>query len=72
MASGGNRDLFYDDIVKLSSKNEIILIDVREPAEIQETGKLPGSTHIPCNYLHCIVVSTQFLACHAGVFLNLT
>ncbi|XP_026285471.1 rhodanese domain-containing protein CG4456 isoform X3 [Frankliniella occidentalis] len=47
VASTMGRDLTYDDIVKLSSKNEIILIDVREPAEIQETGKLPGSTHIP-------------------------
>ena len=47
MSSTSNRDLFYDDIIKLSSKKEITLIDVREPAEIQETGKLPGSTHIP-------------------------
>ncbi|XP_034244033.1 thiosulfate sulfurtransferase/rhodanese-like domain-containing protein 3 isoform X2 [Thrips palmi] len=47
MSSTGSRDLHYDDIVSLSSKKEIILIDVREPDEIQETGKLPGSTHIP-------------------------
>lgn len=43
MTSGGSRNLNYDDIVKLSSQKEIILIDVREPAEIQETGILPGS-----------------------------
>lgn len=56
MASAGSRDLHYNDIVSLSAKNEIILIDVREPAEIQETGKLPGSTHIPCNYLLCNLI----------------
>lgn len=47
MASAASRDLHYKDIVELSAQKKIILIDVREPAEIQETGKLPGSTHIP-------------------------
>ncbi|XP_069699785.1 rhodanese domain-containing protein CG4456-like isoform X3 [Periplaneta americana] len=41
------KDLAYDDVVELKRKNEIILIDVREPSEIKETGKLPGSVHIP-------------------------
>jgi rhodanese-related sulfurtransferase len=41
------KDLSYNDIVELTKKNEILLIDVREPAEIQETGKIPGSVLIP-------------------------
>jgi rhodanese-related sulfurtransferase len=45
------KDLSYDDIIKLKQKNEIILIDVREPSEIEETGKLPGSIHIPRKFL---------------------
>lgn len=46
------KDLSYNDIVELKQKNKIILIDVREPAEIQETGLIPGSVHIPCKFLH--------------------
>ncbi|XP_023703066.1 thiosulfate sulfurtransferase/rhodanese-like domain-containing protein 3 isoform X2 [Cryptotermes secundus] len=45
------QDLFYDDIIALKQRNEIILIDVREPSEIQETGILPGSVHIPLGEL---------------------
>ncbi|PSN51408.1 hypothetical protein C0J52_05437 [Blattella germanica] len=41
------KDLCYDDIIHLTKKKEIILIDVREPSEIKETGQLPGSIHIP-------------------------
>ncbi|KAJ9584721.1 hypothetical protein L9F63_020926, partial [Diploptera punctata] len=41
------KDLCYEDIIHLTKKNEIILIDVREMSEIKETGKLPGSIHIP-------------------------
>lgn len=46
------QDLFYDDIIALKQRNEIILIDVREPSEIKETGILPGSVHIPRKFLH--------------------
>ncbi|KDR12490.1 thiosulfate sulfurtransferase/rhodanese-like domain-containing protein 3 [Zootermopsis nevadensis] len=45
------KDLSYEDIIELKQKNEIILIDVREPSEIEETGKLPGSVHIPLGEL---------------------
>ena len=41
------KDLCYEDVIELTKKNEIILIDVREPSEVKETGKLPGSVHIP-------------------------
>jgi rhodanese-related sulfurtransferase len=46
------KDLLYDDIIALKRRNEIILIDVREPSEIKETGILPGSVHIPRKFLH--------------------
>lgn len=46
------KDLSYNDIVELKQKNKIILIDVREPVEIQETGLIPGSVHIPRTFLH--------------------
>jgi rhodanese-related sulfurtransferase len=45
------KDLSYEDVIELKQKNEIILIDVREPSEIEETGKLPGSVNIPRKYL---------------------
>ncbi|XP_059474856.1 thiosulfate sulfurtransferase/rhodanese-like domain-containing protein 3 [Neocloeon triangulifer] len=44
-------DLSYDDIIDLKAKDQIVLVDVREPKEIQETGKLPGSIHIPLGEL---------------------
>jgi rhodanese-related sulfurtransferase len=46
------KDLSYDDITALKQRNEIILIDVREPSEIKETGRLPGSVHIPRKFLN--------------------
>jgi rhodanese-related sulfurtransferase len=52
MSSGGDRkvDLTYDEIVDLKSRDEIILVDVRDNNEIEETGQLPGSIHIPREY----------------------
>ncbi|KAF4527702.1 hypothetical protein B566_EDAN016369 [Ephemera danica] len=47
MASERNVNLSYEEVLELKAKNEIILVDVREPSEIQETGKLPDSIHIP-------------------------
>jgi len=46
------KDLSYNDIVDLKQVNKIILIDVREPAEIQETGLIPGSFNIPRKFSH--------------------
>jgi len=45
------KDLSYNDIVDLKQMNKIILIDVREPAEIQETGLIAGSFNIPLGEL---------------------
>lgn len=55
------KDLSYEDIIELKQKNEIILIDVREPSEIEETGKLPGSVHIPRKFLTFTVSVTGYM-----------
>lgn len=40
-------DINYNDLRKAQSDDSILIIDVREKEEIDETGKLPGSIHIP-------------------------
>lgn len=37
----------YNDILQAQQDNSLLIIDVREQSEINETGKLPGSIHIP-------------------------
>ncbi|XP_065359554.1 rhodanese domain-containing protein CG4456-like [Calliphora vicina] len=37
----------YEEIKKLTDHSEQLLIDVREPKELQETGKIPTSINIP-------------------------
>lgn len=36
---------------KLESKNKPIIVDVREAAEIKESGAIPGAIHIPMAHL---------------------
>ncbi|XP_011502123.1 PREDICTED: heat shock protein 67B2-like [Ceratosolen solmsi marchali] len=45
--SSENLHVNYYDIVKAQKDENILIIDVRENYEIEETGKLPGSVHIP-------------------------
>ncbi|KZC13850.1 PREDICTED: thiosulfate sulfurtransferase/rhodanese-like domain-containing protein 3 [Dufourea novaeangliae] len=49
MAEGDKKDLsvYYKDILEAQKDNNVLIIDVREQNEINETGKLPGSIHIP-------------------------
>ncbi|XP_076292163.1 rhodanese domain-containing protein CG4456 [Lasioglossum baleicum] len=49
MAEGDAKqmNLEYNDIVKAQKNDNVLIIDVREQSEIDETGKLPGSIHIP-------------------------
>ncbi|XP_037816091.1 rhodanese domain-containing protein CG4456-like [Lucilia sericata] len=37
----------YEEIKKLTNQSAELLIDVREPKELQETGKIPNSINIP-------------------------
>lgn len=38
---------YYDEIKTLPSHPEKLLIDVREPLELQETGRIPTSINVP-------------------------
>lgn len=40
-------DVTYTELLVLQKKDGVCIVDVREAAEIAETGKLPGSIHIP-------------------------
>lgn len=47
------KDLHWSEIdtpefVQLVEEGQIQLFDVREPAELEETGRIPGSVNIPC------------------------
>ncbi|XP_011305586.1 heat shock protein 67B2 isoform X2 [Fopius arisanus] len=37
----------YEGLLKAQKDHQVLIIDVREQKEIDETGKLPGSIHIP-------------------------
>lgn len=43
----------YDEVRKVSEQpgDQILLIDVREPQELNKTGNLPNSINIPCMYI---------------------
>ncbi|XP_078046900.1 rhodanese domain-containing protein CG4456 isoform X2 [Augochlora pura] len=49
MAEGDVKDLIvhYKDVIEAQKNDSVLIIDVREQNEIDETGKLPGSIHIP-------------------------
>lgn len=38
----------YEEVKDLPNHPEILLIDVREPHELVETGQIPTSINIPC------------------------
>lgn len=38
----------YEEIKKLPGKSDTVLIDVREPQELKDTGVVPTSINIPC------------------------
>lgn len=42
--------LDYKALKERIERNSIHLIDVREPNEVNETGVIPGSIHIPCKW----------------------
>lgn len=42
-------NLDYEDILKAQKDDSVLIVDVREDDEIKETGKLPGSIHVPSN-----------------------
>lgn len=41
----------YDYVKQATANNSTLIIDVREPREIVEHGKIPNSVNIPCKLL---------------------
>ena len=39
--------LEVDDVVKLLGNEEVILVDLRDPRELEREGKIPGAFHCP-------------------------
>ncbi|OAD55929.1 Heat shock protein 67B2 [Eufriesea mexicana] len=42
-----SHNIDYNELLKAQKDSSVLIIDVREKEEIDETGKLPGSIHIP-------------------------
>jgi len=42
-----NLTVSYEEILEAQNDDNILIIDIREHSEIRQTGKLPGSIHIP-------------------------
>ena len=40
----------YEDVKKGLEEHTFLLIDVRNPEELQTHGRIPGSFNIPCKY----------------------
>ncbi|CAH1154777.1 unnamed protein product [Phaedon cochleariae] len=46
----------YDEVKKVGLENkEVLIIDVREPKELQETGVIPGSINIPLGDIQSVL-----------------
>lgn len=43
-------DVNYEQLLDAQKDCDILIVDVREHAEINKTGALPGSIHIPSDY----------------------
>lgn len=41
----------FDEFKQLTKDKSTIVIDVREPEELKETGVIPGSINVPCKQL---------------------
>lgn len=48
------RVLSYDDMLKVIHQPQKVIIDVRNPDEVNTTGKIPSSINIPCNIFYSI------------------
>lgn len=48
---------YYEEIKDLPNHREKLLVDVREPSEIQKTGRIPTSINVPCKSLEPLVAA---------------
>ncbi|KAK4881118.1 hypothetical protein RN001_004437 [Aquatica leii] len=51
MSGQGIKNIDYQGVKSLKDQNSVLLVDVREPKELQETGVLPNSVNIPLGKL---------------------
>ncbi|XP_029176921.1 thiosulfate sulfurtransferase/rhodanese-like domain-containing protein 3 isoform X2 [Nylanderia fulva] len=47
----------YKQLLEAQKDDDVLIVDVREHAEINETGKLPGSIHIPMDNVRQIFLN---------------
>ena len=48
----------FEEIIDLPNHPEKLLIDVREPEELRQTGEIPTAINIPCKF--CATYETVF------------
>lgn len=51
----------YEELLEAQKDSNVLIIDVREKDEIKETGKLPGSIHIPSRKLSSCPSAETFI-----------
>lgn len=54
-----SRNFDFNQLLEKKKDKNVVLIDVREQSEINETGKLPDSIHIPCKFnrnYYCVLL----------------
>lgn len=51
MSSGDTKLITYDELNAVKDNKTVLVIDVREPEELKETGVIPGSINIPCQLI---------------------
>lgn len=49
--NGMELNIDYKQLLEAQKDDSVLIVDVREQDEINETGKLPGSIHIPSRNL---------------------
>lgn len=49
---------YYDEIKDIPNHCEKLLVDVREPSELEKTGRIPLSINVPCKT--CSICNLQF------------
>lgn len=47
----------YDQVKKFTQDPNVLIIDVREPSELQETGVIDNSINIPCKWAVILNIS---------------
>ena len=50
-ASTMSDEVTFDYVKSLENDKNVLLIDVREPSELEKTGRIPGSINIPCELI---------------------